>query len=107
LYRYIAACQKGGRPDWARTLLGRMRKIAARTGNPNMYPDAVSYTTTARAEAAAARGYTGAEYAGGLEAVEAMWAEVRGPLGPPPDPQCYGALIDAFVVGLYKLPESS
>ena len=93
----VMACQRGGRPDWARAMIGRMRKIAARTGDPNMYPDAVTYTTAARAEAAAARGYTGAEHAGGVEAVEAMYAEVRGPLGPPPDPQCYGAIIDAFV----------
>ena len=93
----LSSCQRGGRPDWARTLVQRMRKIGARSGDVNMYPDAVSYTTAARAEAAAARGYTGAEHAGGLEAVEVMWAEVRGPLGPPPDPQCYGALIDAFV----------
>ena len=54
-----------GRPDWARAMISRMRKIAARTGDPNMYPDAVTYTTAARAEAAAARGYTGAEHAGG------------------------------------------
>ena len=93
----IQACQRGGRPDWARALIARMRKIAARTGDRSMYPDAVSYTTTARAEAAAARGYTGAEHQGGIESVEAMYAEVRGPLGPPPDPQCYGALVDAFV----------
>ena len=93
----VMACQRGGRPDWARAIISRMRKIAARTGDPNMYPDAVTYTTAARAEAAAARGYTGAEHAGGTEAVEAMYAEVRGPLGPPPDPQCYGAIIDAFV----------
>jgi len=93
----IQACQRGGRPDWARALVARMRKIAARTGDGSMYPDAVSYTTTARAEAAAARGYTGADHQGGLESVEAMYAEVRGPLGPPPDPQCYGALVDAFV----------
>lgn len=93
----LMACHRGGRPDWARTLVARMRTMAARSGDANMYPDAVSYTTTARAEAAAARGYTGAEHAGGLAAVEAMWAEVRGPLGPPPDQQCYGALIDAFV----------
>ena len=93
----VMACQRGGRPDWARAMISRMRKIAARTGDPNMYPDAVTYTTAARAEAAAARGYTGAEHAGGTEAVEAMYAEVRGPLGPPPDPQCYGAIIDAFV----------
>jgi hypothetical protein len=39
----------------------------------------------------------GAEYAGGVEAVDAIYAEVRGPLGPPPDPQCYGAVVDAFV----------
>jgi len=93
----LAACQKGGRPDWARTLVARMRKVAARTGDANMYPDAMSYTTTARAEAGAARGFLGANHAGGVEAVEAMYAEVRGPLGPPPDPQCYGALVDAFV----------
>ena len=93
----LKACQRGGRPDWARALITRMREIAARTCDRNMYPDAVSYTTAARAEAAAARGFSGAEHAGGVESVDAMYAEVRGPLGPPPDPQCYGAIIDAFV----------
>lgn len=93
----LKACQRGGRPDWARALIVRMRAVAARTGDVDMYPDAVSYTTAARAEAAAARGFLGAEHAGGVEAVDAMYAEVRGPLGPKPDPQCYGAIIDAFV----------
>ena len=93
----LKACQRGGRPDWARALIKRMRAVAARTGDVDMYPDAVSYTTAARAEAAAARGFAGDEYAGGVEAVDAMYAEVRGPLGPPPDPQCYAAIIDAFV----------
>ena len=93
----LKACQRGGRPDWARALIARMRAVAARTGDVDMYPDAVSYTTAARAEAAAARGFAGDEHAGGVEAVDAMYAEVRGPLGPPPDPQCYAAIIDAFV----------
>ena len=93
----LKACQRGGRPDWARALIARMRAVAARTGDADMYPDAVSYTTAARAEAAAARGFTGDKHAGGVEAVDAMYAEVRGPLGPPPDPQCYAAIIDAFV----------
>jgi hypothetical protein len=68
------------------------------SGDPELYPDAVSYTTAAAAEAAAARGFSGAEHAGGLAAVQAMWAEVRGPVGPPPDPQCYGALVRRFRV---------
>ena len=93
----LKACQRGGRPDWARALIARMRAVAARTGDADMYPDAVSYTTAARAEAAAARGFAGDQHAGGVQAVDAMYAEVRGPLGPPPDPQCYAAIIDAFV----------
>jgi len=93
----ITACRRGGRPDWARALIARMRKIASRTRDPDMYPDAIAYTTAAKAEAEAARGFAGAEHAGGVEAVRAMYAEVRGPLGPPPDPQCYGAIVDAYV----------
>ena len=80
----LKACQRGGRPDWARALIARMRAVAARTGDADMYPDAVSYTTAARAEAAAARGFAGDQHAGGVQAVDAMYAEVRGPLGPPP-----------------------
>ena len=26
----LLACQRGGRPDWARTLIAQMRRIAAR-----------------------------------------------------------------------------
>ena len=43
----------------ARATLARMRADAARTGDADMYPDAVSYTTAARAEAAAAPIFAG------------------------------------------------
>ena len=74
-----------------------MRKIAPRTGDVEHVPGCGVLHDDGAREAAAARGYTGADHQGGLESVEAMYAEVRGPLGPPPDPQCYGALVDAFV----------
>ena len=43
------------RTDWARAMIGRMRKIAARTGDPNMYPDAVTYHGGARGGGGGAR----------------------------------------------------
>ena len=94
----LKACQRGGRPDWARALIARMRAVAARTGDADMYPDAVSYTTAARAEAAAARAGSRAT---STPAASKPWT----PCTPrcaarsarPPDPQCYAAIIDAFV----------
>ena len=54
----ITACRRGGRPDWARALIARMRKIASRTRDPDM-PDAIAYTTAAKAERKTTHGFAG------------------------------------------------
>ena len=58
-------------------MISRMRKIAARTGDPNMYPDAVTHTGGGRGGGGGARvhgrGACGRDGGG-----EAMYAEFGG-----------------------------
>ena len=82
------------RPDRleAHPLVGaHAQEVLARTGDEEfMFPDAVSYTTTARAEAAAARGYTGADHQGGLRASRPCTRRCAVE-GPPPSPVLRGS----------------